>query len=119
MVNVSVSQLVNQVDKSHFTLYSEWENTHFKVILLRSSTIPLSGEVCNYPFYCIYFWCEIRVIKLRKTQTNVYVQFVTNKRHFLQKLQSCMFTMYFDNYFHLSDAHRECRFLSKTSGRIL
>lgn len=47
MLNVSVSQLVNQVDKSNFTLYTEWEDTHFKIILLRPCTIPLNGEVCN------------------------------------------------------------------------
>lgn len=57
MINVSVSQLVNQVDKSNFTLYAEWEDTHFKIILLRPCTIPLSGEVYNliniYLFDCI------------------------------------------------------------------
>ncbi|XP_029158123.1 DNA repair protein XRCC4-like [Nylanderia fulva] len=45
MINVSVSQLVNQVDKSNFTLYAEWEDTHFKIILLRPCTVPLSGEM--------------------------------------------------------------------------
>lgn len=45
MINVSVSQLVNQVDKSDFTLYAEWEDTCFKIMVLRSSTVPLSGEM--------------------------------------------------------------------------
>ncbi|XP_020283984.1 DNA repair protein XRCC4-like [Pseudomyrmex gracilis] len=45
MIDVSVSQLVNEVDKSEFTLYAEWENTHFRIILLRSCTMPLSGEM--------------------------------------------------------------------------
>lgn len=45
MIKVSVSQLVNQVDKSQFTLYAEWEDTYFKIILLRSSTTPLTGEM--------------------------------------------------------------------------
>ncbi|XP_018393756.1 PREDICTED: uncharacterized protein LOC108772650 isoform X5 [Cyphomyrmex costatus] len=45
MSNVSVSQLVNQVDKSNFTLYTEWEDTSFKIMVLRPSTLPLSGEM--------------------------------------------------------------------------
>ncbi|XP_071572083.1 uncharacterized protein [Temnothorax nylanderi] len=45
MTNVSVSQLVNQVDKSDFTLYAEWEDTCFKIMILRSCTVPLSGEM--------------------------------------------------------------------------
>ncbi|XP_011264377.1 DNA repair protein XRCC4 [Camponotus floridanus] len=45
MINVSVSQLVNEVDKTNFTLYAEWEDTHFKIILLKPCTIPLSGEM--------------------------------------------------------------------------
>ncbi|XP_018056867.1 PREDICTED: DNA repair protein XRCC4-like [Atta colombica] len=45
MINASVSQLVNQVDKSNFTLYTEWEDTSFKIIVLRPSTLPLSGKM--------------------------------------------------------------------------
>ncbi|EGI70276.1 PREDICTED: DNA repair protein XRCC4-like isoform X1 [Acromyrmex echinatior] len=45
MINVSVSKLVNQVDKSNFTLYTEWEDTSFKIIVLRPCTLPLSGEM--------------------------------------------------------------------------
>lgn len=45
MINVSVSQLVNQVDKSDFTLYAEWEDTCFKIMVLRTCTVPLSGEM--------------------------------------------------------------------------
>ncbi|EZA61566.1 DNA repair protein XRCC4 isoform X2 [Ooceraea biroi] len=45
MINVSVSQLVNQVDNGQFTLYVEWEDTYFKIILLRSCTVPLKGEM--------------------------------------------------------------------------
>ncbi|XP_011864556.1 PREDICTED: DNA repair protein XRCC4-like [Vollenhovia emeryi] len=45
MINTSVSQLVNQVDKSDFTLYAEWEDTCIKIIVLRPCTVPLSGEM--------------------------------------------------------------------------
>ncbi|KAG5326510.1 XRCC4 protein, partial [Acromyrmex heyeri] len=45
MINASVSQLVNQVDKSNFTLYTEWEDTSFKIIVLRPCILPLSGEM--------------------------------------------------------------------------
>ncbi|XP_018370614.1 PREDICTED: DNA repair protein XRCC4-like isoform X2 [Trachymyrmex cornetzi] len=48
MINASVSQLVNQVDNSNFTLYTEWENTSFKIIVLRTCTLPLSGEDESY-----------------------------------------------------------------------
>ncbi|XP_071629314.1 uncharacterized protein [Temnothorax longispinosus] len=42
---INVSQLINQVDKNNFTLYSEWEDTGFKIMILRSCTVPLSGEM--------------------------------------------------------------------------
>lgn len=45
MINVSVSQLVNEVDKSDFTLYTEWEDTCIKIMVLRADTVPLSGEM--------------------------------------------------------------------------
>ncbi|XP_018340745.1 PREDICTED: DNA repair protein XRCC4-like isoform X2 [Trachymyrmex septentrionalis] len=48
MINASVSQFVNQVDKSNFTLYTEWEDTSFKIIVLRTYTLPLSGEDKSY-----------------------------------------------------------------------
>ncbi|XP_032687315.1 DNA repair protein XRCC4-like [Odontomachus brunneus] len=53
MTDISVSQLVNQIDQSNFTLYAEWQNTYFKIILLRSCKVPLSGEMCieNAKYY--------------------------------------------------------------------
>ncbi|KAL0133114.1 hypothetical protein PUN28_000706 [Cardiocondyla obscurior] len=45
MINVSVSKLFNQVDQSEFVLYAEWEDTGFKIIVLRPYTLPLNGEM--------------------------------------------------------------------------
>lgn len=46
MINISVNQFVNQIDESYFTLYAEWQDTCFKIILLQSCKVPLSGEMC-------------------------------------------------------------------------
>lgn len=48
MIDMSIGQLMNEVDKSYFTIYTEWQDTHFKIILLRSCMVPLSGEVHNF-----------------------------------------------------------------------
>lgn len=69
MINVSVSQLVNQVDKTNFTLYAEWEDTHFKIILLRPCTIPLSGEVYN--LINIYLFDCILLVHITKLDTKI------------------------------------------------
>lgn len=69
MINVSVSQLVNQVDKSNFTLYTEWEDTYFKIILLKPCTTPLSGEVCN--LINIYLFDYILLVYITKLYNKI------------------------------------------------
>lgn len=49
MIRVNSCEIVNQIDNKCFTLYVEWLNSHFKVILLEPTMSPLSGEVCIRP----------------------------------------------------------------------
>ena len=45
MTNVTACEIINQADKKYFTLYAEWFESHFKVMLLESTSTPLGGMV--------------------------------------------------------------------------
>lgn len=96
MINVSVSQLVNQVDKSNFTLYAEWEDTHFKIILLRPCTVPLRGEMdIEKANYFLGHLDEAFEIYLEKTKLafsgkNTDIQFFLHDDTFIWKQQNIL-----------------------------
>lgn len=96
MINVSVSQLVNQVDKSNFTLYAEWEDTHFKIILLRPCSVPLSGEMhtenANYFLNHLDESFEIYLEKTRHAFSgkNADIQFFLQDDTFIWKQQNIL-----------------------------
>lgn len=96
MFNVSVSQLVNQVDKSNFTLYAEWEDTHFKIILLRPCTVPLNGEMhtenANYFLDHLDESFEIYLEKTRHAFSgeNADIQFFLHDDTFTWKQQNIL-----------------------------
>ncbi|XP_070159861.1 DNA repair protein XRCC4 [Polyergus mexicanus] len=96
MINVSVSQLVNQVDKNTFTLYTEWEDTHFKIILLRPCTVPLKGEMdIEKANYFLGHLDESFEIYLEKTRLafsgkNADIQFFLHDDTFTWKQQNIL-----------------------------
>ncbi|CAK9797695.1 hypothetical protein ANTPLA_LOCUS1306 [Anthophora plagiata] len=45
-MKVTACEIFNQVDSKCYTLYTEWFNSHFKVILLEPTMSPLYGEMC-------------------------------------------------------------------------
>lgn len=45
MTNVTACEIFNEADKKYFTLYAEWFESHFKVMLLESTSTPLRGKV--------------------------------------------------------------------------
>lgn len=45
MVKLNTCEIVNEVDNECFTVYVEWLNSQFKIMLLGSTTPPLSGEM--------------------------------------------------------------------------
>ena len=45
MTNVTACEIFNQADKKYFTLYTEWFESHFKVMLLESTSTPLGGKM--------------------------------------------------------------------------
>ncbi|KOC63529.1 hypothetical protein WH47_02925 [Habropoda laboriosa] len=45
MIKVTAREIFNQVDNKCHTLYIEWFNSHFKVMLLKSTVSPLYGEM--------------------------------------------------------------------------
>lgn len=47
MTNVTACEIFNEADKKYFTLYAEWFESHFKVMLLESTSTPLGGKVRN------------------------------------------------------------------------
>lgn len=57
MTKVSACEIFNQIDKKNFTLYVEWLDSNFKVMLLEPSMLPLSGQmdVRDIDFFC----CEL------------------------------------------------------------
>ncbi|XP_050464000.1 DNA repair protein XRCC4-like [Cataglyphis hispanica] len=96
MINVSVSQLVNQVDKCNFTLYAEWKDTYFKIILLRPCTVPLSGEMdIEKANYFLDHLDESFEIYLEKTRLafsgkNIDIQFFLYDDTFTWKQQNIL-----------------------------
>ncbi|CAK9832885.1 hypothetical protein ANTRET_LOCUS9649 [Anthophora retusa] len=44
-MKVTACEIFNQVDSKYYTLYTEWFNSHFKVILLEPTISPLYGEM--------------------------------------------------------------------------
>lgn len=47
MLDITISQIVNEIDQSEYVLYMEWTNQSFKVILFKSSMEPLFGEMLD------------------------------------------------------------------------
>ena len=45
MTNVTACEIFNQADEKYFTLYAEWFESHFKVMLLESTSTPLGGKM--------------------------------------------------------------------------
>ncbi|XP_072745055.1 uncharacterized protein [Anoplolepis gracilipes] len=131
MINVSVSQLVNQVDNSNFTLYSEWEDTYFKIILLRPSTIPLSGEMhvenANYFLDHLEESFEMYLEKTRYAFSgkNADIQFFLHDDTFIWKQQNILtrgeIAVYpLSNILIISDTFKELlEFYQKSQERIL
>ncbi|KAI4488439.1 hypothetical protein M0802_011612 [Mischocyttarus mexicanus] len=45
MLNITITQISNEINGIKYILYTEWKNTCFKIILLESSGAPLMGEM--------------------------------------------------------------------------
>ena len=54
MIKINTCEIVNQVDNKCLTLYVEWLNSHFKIILLEPTMPPLSGEMVaeDIDYFC-------------------------------------------------------------------
>lgn len=57
MTELNTCEIVNEVDNKCFTVYVEWLNSHFKIILLESTMPPLSGEmnIEDIEYFCNEF----------------------------------------------------------------
>lgn len=58
MTKVSACEIFNQIDKKNFTLYVEWLDSNFKVMLLEPSMLPLSGQVCMQFILTNFYICS-------------------------------------------------------------
>ncbi|KAK2582919.1 hypothetical protein KPH14_008986 [Odynerus spinipes] len=47
MLDVTISQILNEVDQTEYVLYTEWTSTSFKIMLFKSSAVPLMGEMLD------------------------------------------------------------------------
>ncbi|XP_076661300.1 uncharacterized protein LOC143365222 [Halictus rubicundus] len=54
MTKVNTYEILNQADDKFYTLYIEWLNSHFEVILLEPSMSPLNGKMdkTNIDYFC-------------------------------------------------------------------
>ncbi|XP_076245281.1 DNA repair protein XRCC4 [Calliopsis andreniformis] len=54
MTEIHTSEIFNQIDEKYFTLYIEWFESCFKIMLLESTVTPLSGEMNtkDIDYYC-------------------------------------------------------------------
>lgn len=48
MSDITIAQILNEIDHIEYILYTEWKSTCFKIMLLKSSAVPLTGEVIFY-----------------------------------------------------------------------
>lgn len=55
MSDITIAQILNEIDQIEYILYTEWKSTCFKIMLLKSSAVPLMGEVIFYlPWLFLY-----------------------------------------------------------------
>ncbi|XP_076280916.1 uncharacterized protein LOC143209323 [Lasioglossum baleicum] len=52
MTKVNTYEIFNQADDKFYTLYIEWLNVHFEVILLEPSMLPLNGKMDTEDIKC-------------------------------------------------------------------
>ncbi|KAL2718237.1 DNA repair protein xrcc4-like isoform X2 [Vespula squamosa] len=45
MLDITIAQILNEIDQIQYILYTEWTSTYFKVMLFKSSAVPLMGEM--------------------------------------------------------------------------
>lgn len=69
MTKITACKIFNQIDNKYYTLYVEWFNLHFKVMLLNSIMSPLTGEVSSQIK-------EIQNLNLINVNPKKYISFV-------------------------------------------
>ncbi|XP_047361761.1 DNA repair protein XRCC4-like [Vespa velutina] len=45
MSDITIVQILNEIDQIQYILYTEWKSTCFKIMLFKSSAVPLTGEM--------------------------------------------------------------------------
>ncbi|XP_043673087.1 uncharacterized protein LOC122631450 isoform X1 [Vespula pensylvanica] len=45
MLDITIAQILNEIDQIQYILYTEWTSTYFKIMLFKSSAVPLMGEM--------------------------------------------------------------------------
>lgn len=67
MLDITIAQILNEIDQIQYILYTEWTSTYFKIMLFKSSAVPLMGEVNiifqNY-FYIVIIRNNFRCLQM-------------------------------------------------------